>query len=75
MPKPKNMVCKLQRSTYTTKGQDQVIIYNRERSFSYTGVLTDGIRAFMGKHFKMFVHCHIDGTELVIDRVAKWGNW
>lgn len=75
MSSHKNMVCKLQRSTWTNEKQDQVLIYNRERSYEYTGPLTAEIRAFMGKHFKIFVHCHIEGREFVIDRVAKWRNW
>jgi hypothetical protein len=71
----KRMVCKLQRSISTSEAVDQVLIYNRERSYEYQGDLSDELREFMRKRLKMFVFCHIEGTEFVVEGETNWRSW
>jgi hypothetical protein len=69
------MICKLQRSIDTNLPKEQILIYNEDRSWLFTGNLPDDIRKFMGKKFKMFVRCHLFGTEIVIDYETHERSW
>lgn len=52
-----------------------VLIYTRRQRILWQGKMPAQIRKFMGKAPKIYAHAHLEGTEIVIDKIAERQDW
>lgn len=71
------MIVKVQRSLYSSSGEERVLIYNEDRSFEAEFVMYEGLRStFATDEVKYFAHAEIDDDgELVLLKEADWQSW
>ena len=71
-----DMIVKVQTSLFTSKDQQQVLVYNKDRSIYYEGNATKKLLRMMSGRFKAFFKAKLekDGS-LTIIKPAKEQDW
>lgn len=54
---------------------NDVLIYNRSRSVQILVPYTREWKKWFAGHLKRYAKAHLEGTELVIDKIAEDRNW
>lgn len=68
------MIVKIQRSQPPSK-PGLVLVYDKDNRYCWAGKIGPKLDKWMGGRQKVFIHSHIHGTEIVIDREAPWQEW
>jgi hypothetical protein len=69
------MIVKVQVSQYTMATRQQMLIYDKKRSYYYEGNLTDEVRHKMGAKLKAYFYATLKDNHLVIDDEALAQVW
>lgn len=69
------MIVKCQRNIVTGHVKPQVMIYNQDESYLWTGDMPNPLSWLMGTDYKVFLDVHMEGTEMVIDRKVRPRKW
>lgn len=60
---------------FHSKGRNQMLIYNRNRDYSYEGELTKDVEKLLRKRQKAYFKAVIVGTGFEIHEEVKTQNW
>lgn len=66
------MIVKVQRAL---NNNNNVLIYNEDRSVLREGPITEEVSKFMGTDLKIFASAHMEGTEIVLDQRCDRPDW
>jgi hypothetical protein len=69
------MIIKVQRSQFSSDGQDMLLVYDRSRRLKGQFPTPPEIAELMGDRPKIFVHAEVVGSELDISGEAPWQEW
>lgn len=70
------MIVKVQTSLFTSKDEQQVLVYNKDRSICYEGRATKKILRMMSGRFKAFFKAKRDKDgSIILIKPAKEQDW
>ena len=69
------MIVKIQASQYTTAGQQQMLIYNEDKSFQMQEPITKEIKKILGNRLKAYFIAELINNELAIIEETVSQDW